>query len=91
MDWDEIKRAQEAQRLLNDPSVREALKQQQRLRDAGFGLTRLSNQAALSKDALDRQPHTVNIKQLLEVIETLRRPLSPEWVQARQNFNERSV
>lgn len=88
MDWDEIKRAQEAQRLLNDPSVREALKHKQRLRDAGVDLTRLSEQAALSKDVLSRQPHTVNVKQLLEVIETLRRPLPPEWAQARQNFNE---
>jgi hypothetical protein len=88
MDWDEIRRAQEAQRLLNDPGVREALKQQQRLRDAGVDLTRLSEQAALSRDVLSRQPYTANVKQLLEVIETLRRPLPPEWVQARQDFNE---
>lgn len=62
MDWDEIKRAQESQRLLNDPGFREALKQQQRLRDAGVDLTRLSEQAALSKDVLGRQSYTVNVK-----------------------------
>lgn len=88
MDWDEIRRAQEAQRLLNDHGLREALKEQQRQRDAGVDLGRLSDQAALSKEVMSRQPYTVNVKQLLEVVGTLRRPLPPEWVQARQNFNE---
>ncbi len=107
MDWDEIKRAQEAQRLLDTPGVREALKQHQRmrdtgvdaivrnalkqdqlLRDAGVDPTRLSAQEPLAKDVLSRQPYTVNVKQLLEAIESLRGPLPPEWVQARHNFNE---
>ena len=107
MDWDEIKRAQEAQRLLDSPGVREALKQHQRmrdtgvdaivrdalkqdqrLRDAGVDPTRLREQDALAKDVLSHQPYTVNVKQMLEAIESLRGPLPPEWVQARQNFNE---
>lgn len=105
MDWDELKRAQEAQRLLDSPGVREAikqhqrmrdtgvdaivrdaLKQDQRLRDAGVDPTRLSDQNALAKDV--RQSYSVSVRQLLDAIESLRRPLPPEWVQARQNFNE---
>ena len=107
MDWDEIKRAQEAQRLLDSPEVREALKQHQhmrdtgvdaivrdalkqdqRLRDAGIDPTRLREEDALAKEVLSREPYSVNVKQLLEAIESLRRPLPPEWVQARHNFNE---
>lgn len=106
MDWDDIKRGQEAQRLLDSPAVREAieqhkrmrdtgvdaivrdaLKQGQRLRDAGVDPTRLREQDALAKEVLSRQPYSVNVRQLLEAIESLRGPLPPEWVQARQNFN----
>src|SRR6185436_13140922 len=87
-DWEAIKRAQEAQRLLDQPGVREALEHQERLRRSGVDINRLSEQAALARDLQTRHPYTVNVKELVEAIESLRRPLPPEWVQARQNFTD---
>ena len=85
MNWDDIKRAQEAQKLFNDPAVREARKQQEQLRALGVDVGRMNEQAALAKE-FSKQPYTVNIKELLDAIAAFRTTLPPEWAQARQGF-----
>jgi hypothetical protein len=86
MDWKDLKRTQEEQKLLNDPAVREVLKQRERLHNTGVTFAGLNEQAALVKELSSIDPYKVNLKPLLDAVAILRRPLPPEWVQARQHF-----
>lgn len=84
---DESARVREAQKAFDQPPVREAIEQHERLRRSGVDLSHLIEQSAASKDVLRRPPYTTNVQQLLESIEALRRPLPPEWIGAKRNFD----
>ena len=62
MNWDDIKRAQQAQKLFDTPAVREALKHQEQMRALGVDVRCLNEQAALAKEIAGRQAYTVNVK-----------------------------
>ena len=84
---DESARVHEAQKSFDQPAVREAIEQHDRLRRSGVDISHLIEQSAASKDVLGRPPYTTNVQQLLESIEALRRPMPPEWVVGKRNFD----
>jgi hypothetical protein len=86
MDWEAIKRAEEARRMMDQPGVREAIEHHERMRRAGVDVTRLSNQAEMARELLKSTSYSSSVQQLLAMTESLRRPLPPEWVQARRDF-----
>ena len=89
MDWDAIKRAQEAQKMLDSPGVREALKHREMLERSGLSPTRLSEHAAMTEQAMRNHPsYSVNVKAMIDLVEALRRPLPPEWLQAKSNVSD---
>lgn len=89
MDREAIKRAMEAKKMMDSPAVKEALRQKRLLEESGVDARQVQEQTALVRaTGLDRQNYTVNVKPLLELIEAIRRPLPPEWLQIKKDFDK---
>lgn len=75
--------------MMDNPAVKEALRQRRLLEESGVDVRQVQEQTALVRaTGLDRQNYTVNVKPLLELIEAIRRPLPPEWLQIKKDFDK---
>lgn len=75
--------------MMDNPAVKEALRQRRLLEESGVDMRQVQEQTALVRaTGLDRQNYTVNVKPLLELIEAIRRPLPPEWLQIKKDFDK---
>jgi hypothetical protein len=89
MDWEAIKRAMEANKIMDNSAVKKTLRQKRLLEESGVDVRQMQEQTALVRaSSLDRQNYTVNVKPLLELIEAIRRPLPPEWMQMKKDFDK---
>lgn len=88
MNSDDIRRALEIRRLMDERGVTEALKQRDRIEQSGIDIAQVQRHAVLAREhGVDRVAGQVNVKPLFEAIELLRRPLPSEWMQAEREVD----